>query len=49
MSNRTDWNTPALCQDMLAAAVKHLSKQQITQMADEVRAMGGWEFSSSGF
>lgn len=49
MSNRTDWTAPGLYQDVLAAAVGHLSKQQILQMADEVRAKGGWEFSSGGF
>lgn len=48
MSKRTDWNAPGLYQDVLTAAVEHLSKQQILQMVDEVKAKG-WEFTPSGF
>lgn len=47
---KQDWNAPGLYHDVLAATIEHLavSKQDILQIADKVKAKGNWNFSSSG-
>lgn len=50
MAFKQDWNAPGLYHDVLAATMEHLavSRQDILQIAEKAKSMGGWEFSSSG-
>lgn len=47
---KQDWNEPGLYRDVLCATMEHtsLSKGDILHIAEKARALGGWEFSSSG-
>lgn len=44
-----DWNAPGLYRDIVAVAVEKLSKQQMLEMAEQVKAHRGYEFTPSGF
>ncbi|KAG6360652.1 hypothetical protein INS49_011717 [Diaporthe citri] len=45
--NTQNWDEPGLVEDLLAATVNHLnpSKQDILQIANKAKAMGGWQFT----
>lgn len=42
-----NWDEPGLVKDLLAATVAHLnpSRQDILQIANKAKAMGGWQFT----
>lgn len=47
--NSQNWEEPGLAKDLLAATVDHLnpSKQDMLQIANKAKAMGGWKFTES--
>lgn len=48
--HKQDWNAPGLHRDLLMAMIDHLavSRQDILQVAEKAKAVGGWEYSTSG-